>query len=465
MRPRTAFPLRPHVRNTLVLLSALTVLLLGLLYSSRSPALATGVTKPPDYASPLPSPATSVSANITVDTTWRLVDSPVQVTTDVTVVGPATLTIEPGVVVRFQQLASLTVDATGRLVANGTASQPITLTGTTQQPGWWDGLSIVGTFASPNNSGAALNYVTIQYGAAYGNLYVEYAVVTMTNSSVGNSSADGVYGWYGGVAHITNTTFTGNQGYAVHFIDGSVNPVLERLEATGNGGDGVAIGDGALTGRHVWEKAGLPYILTNGATVAGGAILTVEPGVEVQFQQNTGLTVNGKLAAVGTPTEPITFTGTTRQPGWWDGLSIVGWLDDPAAASISYVTIEYGATWGNLYIQEAQAAVSHSTIRYSSADGVYVWYGASGSTIASSQIVSNAGFAVRNVDTERTVLAANNWWGSNTGPVTIDNSACNPGGSGATVSGGVAFAPFLTVPGATPDPLSHGETRILSLTP
>jgi hypothetical protein len=53
--------------------------------------------------------------------------------------------------------------------------------------------------------------------------------------------------------------------------------------------------------------------------------VTVEPGVVVMGNNNTELKVRGHLQAVGTPTQPITFTSATDSgPTQWAGLVFDG---------------------------------------------------------------------------------------------------------------------------------------------
>jgi hypothetical protein len=71
--------------------------------------------------------STEVSGTIPGDTTWTLAESPYVVTSDTQIPRGVTLTIDPGVVVKFADpYAALIVD--GNLEANGTESAPIILT-------------------------------------------------------------------------------------------------------------------------------------------------------------------------------------------------------------------------------------------------------------------------------------------------------------------------------------------------
>ncbi|MFA5880052.1 MAG: right-handed parallel beta-helix repeat-containing protein, partial [Candidatus Margulisiibacteriota bacterium] len=77
----------------------------------------------------------TTSGNITVDTTWKKSQSPILIQSDVCVQNGATLTIEPGVEVRF--LGAYALKIHGTLIAKGTDTEKITFTSDKKEPGSW----------------------------------------------------------------------------------------------------------------------------------------------------------------------------------------------------------------------------------------------------------------------------------------------------------------------------------------
>jgi hypothetical protein len=100
-------------------------------------------------------------------------------------------------------------------------------------------------------------------------------------------------------------------------------------------------------------------------------------------------------------------------------------------------------------------------LRHSGTDGLRAGSDGLTSTIQLVRITDNAEYGIRSSDPTAIALAANNWWGSASGPT----SECNPGGTGSRVSPGVAFRPFLTTPDGPPGALSPADARILTVRP
>ncbi len=99
---------------------------------------------------------------------------------------------------------------------------------------------------------------------------------------------------------------------------------------------------GSLTSDTVWTQAASPYVVTADVMVQPGVTLEIEPGVAVQFRQNTGLEVRGRLLAEGTPFNRIQFdraSGASR----WDGLAFRQTLQD---SRVAFADMRYGDNQG-----------------------------------------------------------------------------------------------------------------------
>lgn len=394
---------------------------------------------------------------------WENVGLPYVLLGDMRVANGASLTIQPGLQVRLAQHAG--IDARGTLTAVGTQAAPILFTGTTQQPGWWENITVQGVSGSQNTT-SRLEYVTLEYGGeAYANLYLYEADLTVRNATIRHSGSNGMSGGNRGQAHIGYTTFANNAGYAVHFADGAVNPQLAAITATDNGNDSVAIGGGTLVGEHVWEEIGTPYTILGDIRVDAGSELHIDPNVTLAFAQHAALDVRGRLIAVGLESSPIRFTGTSATRGWWEGILIQGVAGTPNVGSmIKHAVVEYGgSSYANIYLYEASAEISRVVVRESGKDGVFVSTGAEGTVIDASQIVNNAAFGLRNATENDAIRASANWWGAATGPQVAQN--CNVGGTGSVITPNVDFRPFLTESDGEVSTVAPASGYLLSLAP
>jgi parallel beta-helix repeat protein len=97
-----------------------------------------------------------------------------------------------------------------------------------------------------------------------------------------------------------------------------------------------------ISGSETWTLGGSPYIITDDITIMTGAMLTIEPGVEVRFEEGLGLTIRGTLLALGTTSQPIIFTSNSTSPeqGNWQGLIFSNKFMN-STSSLSHVIIEY----------------------------------------------------------------------------------------------------------------------------
>jgi hypothetical protein len=100
----------------------------------------------------------------------------------------------------------------------------------------------------------------------------------------------------------------------------------------------------------IWTLSGSPYIVTSTIQVYGTATdlvtLTIEPGVEVRFNNYVALNVGynsnrGALIAKGTPENPIVFTRNDSRYSWGPVTFDKG--SDDELSLLEYVNIQSGA--------------------------------------------------------------------------------------------------------------------------
>ena len=407
-------------------------------------------------ATPHSPTSTVVCGTLTANTTWTVISSPYEVCFNGATVGPtATLTIQPGVTVQFQQGVNSRLNVQGGLSAIGTVTQPITFTGVVATPGSWGGLSIDYAVLTP--AIASLKYVTLEDGGAgtnHAQLYADRAVVTMTHSLVRDGSSNGLNLTYHIVGfNIQMTNFISNSLYPIQLTTPAPDILLSNLSASGNGTNAVYLFAQGMyvAGHRHWTNPGIPYVIDYIPGNQPGDKLTIDPGTELQFTPNSGLYIGGQLQAIGLPDQPITFTAQTQTPGGWRGLVIDGG-NSAAVAQLDYATVEYGgseSSGANVIVSgggQGQLIAHHTTIRYSAKDGVRFNSNGFGS-ILNSQIVSNSQvltttYGVYNAASIHTILATNDWWGDPNGPQSAV-AGCSTG-HGDKVTSGVLFRPVLT---------------------
>ena len=108
----------------------------------------------------------------------------------------------------------------------------------------------------------------------------------------------------------------------------------------------------------IWHQVDSPITVTADVTISSGALLTIEPGVEVRFAADTRFTVaDGSLVAIGTSSSPIVFTPDTAGgvlPGFWGPVRFTTGTND-GATILDNVAIRYGR---GLIIDEASPTLN-----------------------------------------------------------------------------------------------------------
>ena len=361
---------------------------------------------------------------IGIAVTWHACALPWIVTGNFDVSNPGTLTIDAGTTVKFAPDMGMSFDNVGtQLTAIGTSANPITFTSSSASPaaGAWAGIS----FWGGSSSQSRISYATIAWagGANGGAIRVDSSSPHFDHLTISSSGSAGIYVTGGSASPfldastvttsttygvnvdvgpsptVTNTTFTSNGSYAIS-VNKNANVLgLTGVTGSGNGVDGIEQRGGSTTIAIAWHVCALPWIVTGDVNLWYPGTLTIDAGVTVKFAAGTQLAFNNdttRLTAVGTSTNPITFTSSSPSPaaGAWVGIAF--WGGSSPQSRISYATIVWaggGANGGALRIEGTSPQFDHLTITSSGSAGINVTGGAA-PTIDSSTISGSTTYGV-----------------------------------------------------------------------
>ena len=478
------------------------------------------------------------------------------------------LTMEPGSEMRFSSHTGLFV--AGAVRAIGMVTQPISFTSTSvlPAPGQWTGLFFEASsddnrnmldYVTVSNAGQAVCWLSTCYYSTGIGVYDASPIIQHT--TVAHSAGDGLWAWTANLilnhdtfeqnvgngvsvkstaltlndSHLsqngsngleviaagsmltptlTDNTIISNTGQAIYlnYLNGAGLPIASNNTLTDNGGfNGVGIG-GTLGYSMTWPAdETLPRAIVSNLVINPDVELMVEPRGEIRFGDHTGLFVAGAVRAVGTVTQPITFTSALMSPapGQWSGVFFEASSDD-SRNRLDYVTISYAGQalcWLStcyynigLGVYDATPTIQHTTVTHSAGDGLWALdasltlsqdtfehnagngvtaknstlqiddgllrdNGADGIQVLSSQVtvencqlIGNAVFGLENVSAVPSIQARYNWWGHPSGPY---NASTNPNGQGSRVSDNVVYDPWLVTSGVR-TPISLALDQVLT---
>lgn len=270
-------------------------------------------------------PQINVGGVLTQSTIWTLAKSPYTLTTELTVPKGVTLTIEPGVTVR-SNYPGLTV--LGHLQALGTASQSITFTSMSNSTAkLWSGISFEqGTGYLQDVTVYSANSIEVN-DVLTGEVRIENSRIISGGQSMWPDYSLEIVN---SRVAVSNTRFIGNGDsswdYPVYISGANSVVTLTNNLFQGNTNNRIRLANDAMmaTNPTLVPQTGLDgYQLNTKFTVPTGITLTLAPGTVViaALGWNYGMNILGHLQALGTVTQPITFTGETYEFG---GLTFEG---------------------------------------------------------------------------------------------------------------------------------------------
>ncbi|MCS3696518.1 hypothetical protein GGP73_001198 [Salinibacter ruber] len=279
---------------------------------------------------------------LSADTTYRIEQA--QERPVIEVVG-ATITIEAGTEILFEEETGFQTLQGGEIHADGSAEEPITMAGASgnKTPGAW-GINVA---AGTNR----FDHVRMRHaGGKWGNDSEERA--GLVAGGISSSST----------VEITNSTFEEMQEGAINIKQSASvsTPIRDnKFKEVGEVAVRVSFGNvGVLDDTNEFEEGSVVeaetidrggpregvskkttvsslgenahYRIAGDPAVVGNGELKIEPGVEMRFKKDVRLYIDGgfgqtsaKVMAEGTASEPIVMAATegNEQAGWWYGIS------------------------------------------------------------------------------------------------------------------------------------------------
>ncbi|MBE9468085.1 MAG: hypothetical protein IMY72_07165 [Bacteroidetes bacterium] len=330
---------------------------------------------------------TPVTENITVNTTWTS-SSTYIIEGNLSVEG-ATLTIEPGAVIKFKENSELAIGYStsgSSLIANGTSEHPITFTSAADNPssGDWDYI-----YFGDGSTNSSMSYCNISYGGGYN----DYSgIIQMVDCHVSIDHCDIQHSTNYGIALENNayfTLFTNNNlsdisNHPIKLDPNSAHTLgIDNTYTTGSSTKGILVDGGTFNkADETWLKQSVPYVIDGTVYIqnTSGAKLTIEAGTTVSFTKGSQIEVGygsntyGTIIAEGTALEPITFTSAApeKTAGDWDAI----FLEDGTSESttFNYCVFEYGGGYnsytGIIDLSNASISLNHCIIRDSETFGI-----------------------------------------------------------------------------------------------
>jgi hypothetical protein len=364
------------------------------------------------------------SGTISVNETWTVADGQHFITGHITVADGVTLTIEEGCEVYFNAGRRLLVR--GALIADGSSANPILFSANTVSPtaGYWQYIYFNGA-----DAGSILDNCTVEYGgSSNGAILMRSSLsnVTISNTTVSQSGGYGIRLLNGADSpSINDCSFDNCANYPIYTYADRVKDLTGTMSFTSNVFDAIYVrNQNVNTG--TWLDHGVPYVLGGNTTINDLETLTINPGVEVSFNGNFYLRVNGGLVANGTDANHIVFSSNQTVPAKGDWNRI--YFNVAESSSLSYCEFLYagsGTSAIDISNSGSNVTIANCFINNSEGYGIYS-RNASEPNLADLSIQNCDDFAIRiQADAVKGIAGTMSFAGNTPDKVRVDAQGIN----------------------------------------
>ncbi|AHM62179.1 PKD domain-containing protein [Flammeovirgaceae bacterium 311] len=316
---------------------------------------------PPAYTG-----CTPVSGSITTPTTWikRAPQGMVDYCISEDIYLSSTLTIEPGVIIEFEDGRKMNIDNSGVIKAIGTENNRIVFTGKEKTKGYWKGIEMSASESEDNE----FSYVDIAYagntvhitGYKAGLSLRNSSVVKIKNTVISHSAGYGMVVPSGKLIEFSQNTFSNNTAAAMFITSDLIGKLDAETQFAGsNGRDGVEVDGGSIDyeTEQLWPalKDGSKFFIMNDVYIYSG--VKVQEGAVLEFALNKGIRVDGAdayLIAKGTADKKVVFSGIEKEKGAWRGIEFN--VTTNTKNQLDYVDVSYAG--GVVHISGYRAGIS-----------------------------------------------------------------------------------------------------------
>lgn len=273
------------------------------------------------------------------------------------------LEIQPGVVIAFEEDAGMLVDLDNQLFEiSGTEQEPVILTGTVQQKGHWRGIY----FTEAHNPSNIISHTIIEFAGSEllksssptlgGSIALRGVSgtppqnLTLDHVEISNGGSYGLDLTTNSLVSLSNLTITANEGVPVKAAANQAHLLDQTSTLSGNSSDFVNIVSENYEIQDMtvsWKQLDVPYLVDGRVHIKEGGHLTIEEGVEIQFQPEGYLQTAALL------------------PPYDVSLQILGTSNNPV-----HLLAANGSNWGGIYYSFTQEdnRITHAIIEQAKGD-------------------------------------------------------------------------------------------------